>query len=192
VRAGDVNEQPRSFAGHLLLALPGIGDPRFDRAVIALCAHDDGGALGVGIGHLLPSLRLHDVLKQIDIDPGVAPNVRVHHGGPVEPQRGFILHSLDWAGQESLPVSQNWGLTSTTAILTAIAEGKGPSRWLVALGYAGWSGGQLDAELTRHGWHLGGGDPDLVFATETKERWAAAYKAEGIDPALLVGVSGSA
>ncbi len=180
------------FSGQLLLALPGIGDPRFEKAVIAICAHDENGAMGVGIGRVLPRLRLHEILRQLNIEPGKAPNVAVYQGGPVEPQRGFVLHSLDWGGAETTQVSNLWAVTSTLDILKSIAKGRGPKQWLVAMGYAGWSAGQLDEELTRHGWHMVPGTPALIYDIPVSERWHAAFESCGIDASLLSGVSGSA
>src|SRR5687768_18401680 len=95
-------ETPPFVTGQFLLAMPGIGDPRFERSVIAMCVHDEEGALGIGLGRIIPRLGFHDLLGQLDIDPGVAPNAPVHLGGPVEPQRGFVIHSRDWGGQESI------------------------------------------------------------------------------------------
>src|ERR687893_1649081 len=117
-------EEPRYLSGQLLLAMPGIGDPRFEKAVIAMCSHDEGGALGIGLGRIVPRIGFHDLLKQLDIEPGVAPDVAIHLGGPVEPQRGFLLHSNDWGGQESIDVSGRWKLSATLDILRAIAEGR--------------------------------------------------------------------
>jgi putative transcriptional regulator len=187
-----MDQHPPFLSGQLLLALPGIGDPRFERAVIAICSHDEEGALGIGIGRVLPRLRLHQILKQLDIEPGLAPDVAVHQGGPVEPQRGFVIHSLDWGGAETVQVSNLWALTSTLDILKAIAAGRGPKQWLVAMGYAGWSAGQLDEELTRHGWHMVPGSDALIYDTQVADRWTAAFRSCGIDPALLSGISGSA
>ncbi len=185
-------DSPRFLTGQLLLALPGIGDPRFEKAVIAMCKHDEEGAMGIGIGRILPRIRLHDVLKQVDIKPGDAPNVAVHSGGPVEQQRGFVVHSLDWSGEGSLQVSDRWGLSATLDILRALAAGKGPSKWLVALGYAGWSEGQLDGEMTRHGWHSVAGTDALLFDEDVSARWTAAWQSGGIDPRFLATQSGSA
>lgn len=185
-------EAPAYLTGQLLLALPGIGDPRFEHAVIAMCAHDDNGALGIGIGRLVPRLTFHGLLAQLDIDPGVAPDVAIHHGGPVEPQRGFILHSQDWAGEDSILVWNRWALTSTLDVLRAISAGTGPSRWLAALGYAGWAQGQLEAELTRHGWFATPADDSLVFDAKVGTRWAGAYAGAGIDTRLLTPNSGHA
>ena len=147
-------EQPRFLSGQFLLAMPGIGDPRFEKAVIAMCVHDEEGALGIGLGRIAPRIGFHDLLRQLDIEPGAAPNVAIHQGGPVEPQRGFILHSADWDGPDSVDVGGRWVLSATLDILKAIAAGEGPSRWVAALGYAGWQGGQLDQEMRRHGWFV--------------------------------------
>lgn len=184
--------EPRFLSGNLLLAMPGIGDARFDHAVIAMCAHDENGALGIGIGQLMPRLGLHKLLEQFEIDPAGAPDAPVHRGGPVEPQRGFVLHSNDWGGEGSMHVADRWVLTGTIDILRAIAEGRGPSRWLVALGYAGWGEGQLDGEMLRHGWHVVPGSEALIFNTDVSHRWIAAFESEGIDPRLLATESGSA
>lgn len=173
-----------------------MSDPRFERAVVAMCVHDENGAVGIGIGRKRAGLRFRDLLTQLDIDPGEAPDCAVHHGGPVEPGRGFVLHSTDWGGQDSLTVSggsgSQFGMTGTIDVLRAIAEGRGPSRWIVSLGYAGWEAGQLDKEMTRHGWFAADSSEAILFDTPTDERWAAAFKASGIDPRLLSSQTGAA
>jgi putative transcriptional regulator len=131
-------------------------------------------------------------MSQLGLDPGVAPDVAVHHGGPVEPGRGFVLHSDDWGGQDSVAVAGLGTMTGTIDVLRAIAEGKGPSRFLVALGYAGWGAGQLDEEMTRHGWFVAPGDPAIPFDTPVEERWASCFRAVGIDPRLLTAQAGAA
>ena len=189
-------DQPTFLSGKLLLAMPGMADPRFERAVIAMCVHDENGAIGVGIGHKRAGIRFRGLLKQLDIDPVEAPDCAVHHGGPVEPGRGFVLHSTDWGGQDTLhvagPDGEIFAMTGTIDVLKAIAEAKGPSRWIVALGYAGWGEGQLDEEMTRHGWFAAQATPKILFDTPTDERWAAAFKGEGIDPRLLASETGAA
>jgi len=157
-----------------------------------MCAHDEGGALGLGIGRVIPGLTLHGLLGQLDIEPGVAPDCEVHLGGPVEPQRGFVLHGTDWMGGDTLRVEDRWGLTSTLDVLRAIADGSGPQHWLVALGYAGWGEGQLDGEMRRHGWLATRGDESLIFDCEAPRRWDRAMRSAGIDPALLAATSGRA
>jgi putative transcriptional regulator len=185
-------ESPPFLTGQFLLAMPGIGDPRFSKAVIAMCAHDDRGALGIGIGHLVPEIKLHDLLGQLEVDPGVAPDTPVHYGGPVEPQRGFVLHSQDWGGEDSILVDGRWTLTSTLDVLRAIAEGRGPSRFIVSLGYAGWGEGQLDEELTRHGWFATQGNEALLFDTPVETRWTRGFADAGIDVRLLAPTTGHA
>jgi putative transcriptional regulator len=191
-----MDDAPPFLSGKLLLAMPGMADPRFERAVIALAVHDENGAVGIGIGHKRAGLRFRQLLKQLDVDPGTAPDCAVHHGGPVEPGRGFVLHSDDWGGQDTIqivgPAKIKYAMTGTIDVLKAIAEGRGPSRWLIALGYAGWGEGQLDEEMTRHGWFAAEGRPELLFDTPTDERWDRAFRAEGIDPRLLVGETGVA
>lgn len=188
--------QPSFLSGKLLLAMPGMADPRFERAVIAMCVHDENGAVGVGIGHKRAGITFRGLLRQLDIDPAEAPDCAVHHGGPVEPGRGFVLHSTDWGGQDTIQVNGDqgciFGLTGTIDILKAIAEGRGPSRWIASLGYAGWGEGQLEGEMTRHGWFAATADSAILFDTATDERWAAAFKAEGIDPRLLTTETGAA
>lgn len=177
------------LTGQVLLAMPGIGDPRFERAVIAICAHDAQGAMGIGVGATVAGLGLHELLRQFGIDPGDAPDAPVHFGGPVEPRRGFVLHSPDWGGQDTIDVAGKWALSGTIDVLKAIAEGRGPARWLVALGYAGWGEAQLDEELTRHGWFNVPGDPAIIYDTDVAQRWERGFAAMGIDPRLL-GVGG--
>ena len=133
--------EPRYLAGQLLLSMPGIGDARFDRAVIAMCVHDDDGALGIIVNAPLPALRVHELMAQLDVAAGVTPDVPVHAGGPVEPGRGFVLHSTDWSGQSTIHVAGEYALTSTLDVLKAIAAGTGPKQWLSALGYTGWAAG---------------------------------------------------
>lgn len=176
----------------MLLALPGIGDPRFERAAIALCVHDENGAFGLGLGETIAGLTLRELLEDVGIDPGVAPEAPVHYGGPVEPGRGFVLHSTDWGGEGTVEVSPIGALSASLDILRAIAEGRGPSRFLVALGYAGWAAGQLDAEMRRHGWYAGACHEKVLWNTPADRRWAETWKAEGIDPALLANQTGRA
>ncbi|QNM83944.1 YqgE/AlgH family protein [Sphingomonas sabuli] len=184
------------LSGKLLLAMPGMADPRFERAVIAICVHDENGAVGIGIGTKRAGLRFRNLLKQLELDPGAAPDRAVHHGGPVEVSRGFVLHSTDWGGQDTLQVAGPrgvlFGMTGTIDVLRAIADGRGPTQWIAALGYAGWDAGQLDEEMTRHGWFAADADESLLFDTPTDERWAAAFKAAGIDPRLLSSETGAA
>ena len=178
--------------GRLLLAMPGMPDPRFAGAAIAMCVHDENGALGIGIDSLLNGITLHPLLRDLGIDPGVAPDCGVVMGGPVESNRGFVLHSTDWTAEGSLIVSDAWSLSASREVLVAIAEGRGPRQWLVALGYAGWGAGQLDGEMRQHGWFAAQGRGEILFDTPASARWKKAWMAEGIDPALLANVTGRA
>lgn len=183
---------PPFYSGNLLLALPGIGDPNFERSVIALCVHDEGGALGINIGEEIGGLGLRELLEQFDLDGSNVPDTPVLRGGPVEPRRGFVLHSLDWGGQDMVQVGGLWGLSGSLDVLKAIAEGQGPSQYIVALGYAGWGAQQLESEMTRHGWFIAPASRDLLFDTGTGHRWAAAFRASGIDSSLLAAGAGHA
>jgi putative transcriptional regulator len=137
-------------------------------------------------------ISFHDLLGQLDIAPGVAPDVPIHAGGPVEPQRGFILHSTDWGGEESIQVGDRWTLTATLDILRAIAEGRGPTRWIAALGYAGWGrparGGAARQRLVRHS----GQRRELLYDCDVDNRWASAFMSAGVDTRMLTADFGTA
>ena len=180
------------LSGRLLLAMPGMFDPRFDHSVIAMCMHDENGAFGVGVGHVRENIRFHKLLRELDIDPGVAPDCDVHHGGPVEPGRGFVLHSSDWGGEGTVEIAGLCNLSASLDILRAIAAGRGPSRWLIALGYAGWAAGQLEEEMRHHGWFAAEPHREILFDTPWEDRWTATWRADGIDPALLASETGHA
>lgn len=126
------------------------------------------------------------------IDPGEAPDVAVHHGGPVQTGAGFVLHSPDWQDESTILCDALGGVSSSVQVLRAIAAGTGPAKWLFALGYAGWGEGQLDQEMRHHGWFAGAGRPEILFGTRTEKRWQAVWEAEGIDPALLAPQTGTA
>ena len=187
-----IMEGPAFLSGQFLLAMPGMADPSFDHAVIAMCAHNADGALGVGIGATIDGLTLHDLLDQFDIPHGAAPALPVHFGGPVEPRRGFVLHTTDWSGQDTVDVAGRWALSGTVDVLRAIADGTGPTRYIAALGYAGWGAGQLDGELGTPGWFHVAGDAALLFDTPAPDRWTSAFAKAGIDPRLLVAGIGTA
>ncbi|CAD7335676.1 YqgE/AlgH family protein [Sphingomonadales bacterium 56] len=185
-------DQLRSYAGQFLLALPGMEDMRFDHSVIAICVHDENGALGIAVGDEIEGVGLHELLESFDIDPANVPDMPVLRGGPVEPRRGFVLHSLDWKGHDMVEVGADWGLSGSLEILKAIAEGTGPSRYIVALGYAGWGAGQLDQEMTGESWFPATCSADILFDVPAEKKWAAAYAAAGVDASHLVSGAGSA
>lgn len=185
--------QPPYLSGQLLLSMPGIGDPRFERVVIAMCLHDDDGALGLVTNQPFGTLTVRDLMARLDVDPGVTPlDARVMTGGPVEPARGFVIHSPEYGRSGTTSVGDRWGLTSTLDILKDIAAGKGPRRWLSALGCTGWAAGQLDGEMLRHGWQAAPGEADIIFDTPVEQRWGAAYDRLGIAVARLSAEPGRA
>ena len=186
---------PRYLSGQLLLALPGIGDPRFERAVIAMCVHDEHGALGLMISGLHEGLMVRQLMEQLDIDPGVTPqDAPIYVGGPVEPGRGFVLHSQDYDGDGTLIVADMWSLSASQQVLKDIAAGRGPRRWLMALGYSGWGEGQLDDEMRGHGWMSldAGGLDDLIYDAQPETRWTRAFQQLGVDVAHLATAAGNA
>lgn len=175
---------PSYYTGRLLLALPAIGDPRFDHAVIAMISHDAGGAMGIGIGD--PSdLTVGELFEQANVPATIAVDGRVLIGGPVESSRGFVLHSRDWAGEGTVDVAGLFALSGALDVLKAIAAGRGPSRWQIALGYAGWAPGQLEAEIGADAWHVTPSDPEILFDLAPESRWRATMARDGIDPARL-------
>ncbi|WP_353217354.1 YqgE/AlgH family protein [Sandarakinorhabdus sp.] len=185
-------DSPRFLSGQLLLSMPGIGDDRFDRTVIAMCLHDDQGALGLVVNRPHPEISFHGVLAQLDIDPGAVPDVPVLAGGPVESGRGFVLHDADYAAAGTIRVGNAWAFTSTLDILKAIAQGRGPRRWHMVLGYAGWGAGQLEGEMRQHGWHLAPPDGRCVWDTPADRRWERAFAITGVAVANLSATPGRA
>lgn len=180
--------------GHLLIAMPGMGDTRFERSVIFLCAHSNEGAMGLIVNKPAPDLSFADLLTQLKIEPRVdVRGIRVHVGGPVEHGRGFVLHSSDYRVEESsLAVGKGFSMTATVDILQDIARGAGPHRALLALGYAGWGPGQLESEIQANGWLTAPADSDLVFSRADPEKWGAALRSISIDPRLLSAGGGRA
>lgn len=182
------------LTGKLLIAMPGMGDPRFDRSVIFMCSHGTDGAMGL-IVNKPADLRLGDLLAQMDMaceDPAVA-QAAVRFGGPVETGRGFVLHSSDYsANLHSLKVTDKFSMTATLDILEDIANARGPARKALMLGYSGWGPGQLEAEISDNGWLTAEADSDLVFNTPDEDKWEAALKSLGIDALLLSASAGHA
>lgn len=187
-------EIPQDLTGKLLIAMPGIGDPRFETAVVFLCAHSDEGAMGLMINKTSAEIAVSDVLDQLDIHP--TPHMRalpVHFGGPVEMGRGFVLHSPDYdADHASMEVDGRFAMTASRDILADMAQGGGPVERLLCLGYAGWGPGQLEAELADNGWLICEADPEIVFAREDGGKWESALLSLGVNPALLSADAGHA
>ncbi len=181
------------LTGQLLIAMPGMSDPRFARTVVYLCAHNAEGAMGLVINRLIGSITFPDLLEQLGIesaDPGS--NIEVHFGGPVESGRGFVLHSADYEQDGTLKVSNILSLTATIDILRDMAAGGGPRLSMLALGYAGWGPGQLDSEIQANGWLHVEADEALVFDEELDSKWERAISKLGIDPSMLSGDAGHA
>ena len=182
------------LSGKLLIAMPGMGDPRFEKSVIFLCAHSEDGAMGLIINKPAPEVRFSSLLEQLKITPANrADDIRVHFGGPVEHGRGFVLHTGDYQSTGStLRVDDRFGMTATLDILEEIARGTGPACSMLALGYAGWGPGQLEDEIRQNGWLTADASPELVFSAEDATKWERALKVLGIDPLLLSAAAGRA
>jgi len=183
-----------TLAGKLLVAMPGIGDPRFDRTVIYMCAHDAEHAMGLVINRPKDEITLKDVLGHLGLEanPDISERV-VLDGGPVAPERGYVLHSEDFAaGDATQDVGPGVRLTATRDILEAVAGDDAPARYLLALGCAGWGAGQLEDELRHNAWLVVDADNAIVFSEALDQKWTAAIKSLGFDPSQLMGEAGSA
>lgn len=184
-----------SLTGRLLVAMPGIGDPRFEHAVILVCAHDPDHAMGLRIDRPAPGVALNSVLTRLDV---VAPDrtaaMPVLVGGPVDRERGFVLHTDDWmVDDSSSPVSEGLALTATREALAAMTDPlTGPRHAVLLLGYAGWGDGQLEEELADNVWLTADADLDLLFDTDFDTKWARALAGIGVDAARLSSQSGRA
>lgn len=182
-----------SLSGQLLIAMPQMQDPRFSRAVIFMCMHNEGGAMGLVINKLIDSLTLPSLLDQLGIE-GSAISVKtpVHFGGPVEAHHGFVLHSADYVEDCTLVVEGGVALTASLGILRAMADGKGPRHSFLALGYAGWGPGQLDRELQANGWLHVQSDETILFDAALQDKWLKALGKIGISPVALSSEAGHA
>jgi putative transcriptional regulator len=197
----DNSSERRYLDGRLLIAMPVMGDPRFERSVIYMCAHSADGAMGIIINQRAPNISFTELLEQLNIVPpedrirlpaGLTA-MAVHLGGPVETGRGFVLHSADYFKAEStLPIDESVCLTATIDILRDIAKGSGPHKALLALGYAGWAPGQLETEIHANGWLNCPADPELIFDPAVDRKYSRALHKIGIDPIRLVNDSGHA
>ena len=188
-----VKPEPGYFTGQLLIAMPHMGDPRFARSIIYICAHTSDGAMGLVINRQIDSITFTDLLKQLNIETADIDNrIQVMFGGPVEVGRGFVLHTSDYVEKSTLLVDEDVALTATLDVLRDIAAGSGPRRNLLALGYAGWGPGQLDAEIEANGWLNVAADEDLVFDKNLDSKWERAMGKLGVDLTMLSGQSGHA
>ena len=190
----DSASEPTDLTGKILIAMPGMGDPRFEHSVIYLCAHSEEGAMGLIVNKPSADVSMAALLEQLSItpSPGLGPR-QVHFGGPVEMGRGFVLHSPDYmSGLTTLQVNDGFSMTGTLDVLETIARGDGPANWMAMLGYAGWGPGQLEEELAENGWLVCDATPELVFETADASKWEAALNSMGVSAHLLSAEGGRA
>lgn len=172
--------------GKLLIAMPGMPDPRFEKSVIFMCAHSAKGAMGIIINKPIEGLSFRELMEKFDIAVTTdGPQTPILFGGPVNMGRGFVLHSADYGTPDAtLSIANGISLTATTDILEAISKGRGPSKSMLALGYAGWGDGQIESEILANGWIHCDADPELIFDTDYDARWETAINKLG------AGISG--
>ncbi len=183
------------LAGRLLVAMPGIGDPRFERAVILLCEHDQAHAMGLTVNRPVEGLTIADLLTRLGVEPGPdGPDDLVLMGGPVEPERGFVLHTHDQgAGPGSVQVTDGLMLTASREILRILATPAArPRRAAMAVGYAGWEGGQLEREIKENVWLTCEADEGLLFDDDHVHKWSRALAKIGVSPENLSAQPGRA
>lgn len=182
------------LGGKLLIAMPGMGDPRFAASVILVCAHSVEGAMGLIINKPTPELSFTGLLDQLGIPhDDTGRTIHVHFGGPVERARGFVLHSPDYRHDgATMDIEGGYGMTATQEVLTALGRGEGPKSAILALGYAGWGPGQLESELARNDWLTVDAAEELIFAVDDAGKWSAALRKLGVDPLALSPAAGHA
>lgn len=185
--------QATNLSNHFLIAMPTLADPNFHHAVTYICEHNLEGAMGLIINRPM-DLNLSDVLQQMDIEvkDKQIEQVSVFYGGPVQEERGFVLHQPATLWESSVIVSDELAITTSKDILIEIAQGKGPAQYLITLGYAGWGAGQLEAELAGNSWLSGPADLNVVFEEPAESRWMSAAEGLGVDINLLSGDTGHA
>jgi putative transcriptional regulator len=192
---GSGASQARGFLdGQMLIATPAMPDERFARSVIYMCAHSSEGAMGIIVNQPAAHISFPDLLVKLDVIPATdiiqvrsrASDVTVLKGGPVETERGFVLHSADFFIENStLPIDEGICLTATLDILKAIARGTGPASAVLALGYAGWSPGQLENEMQQNGWLHCSADAELIFGLDIEAKYDRALRKIGVRPGML-------
>ncbi len=185
------------FPGKLLLAMPTLGDPRFHRAVILLCAHDENGAMGLVVNHVMAGVEFSHLVKQLEMTSDIqvaipAPTVPVLSGGPVENSRGFLLHSAEFKHKDTVAVADAYAITGTIEALRDVATGQGPEKVLFILGYAGWGAGQLEREIQDNAWLVTEPDPAIIFGTAPEQKWEMAVQKLGFSSSMLSRETGRA
>ena len=183
-----------SFKGQYLIATPAMGDPRFTQSVIYLCGHDASGAMGIVVNRSKMGLNMSELLEHVGVEGEVrVADTAVLEGGPVDIDRGFVLHSPDWFREDAtLRVCDAVGLTTTKDVLEALVSDDAPERAVLAVGYAGWGPGQLESEIADNAWLLCGGDEGLVFGDSLDGKWAEALGRIGVSPEQLAAFGGTA
>jgi putative transcriptional regulator len=181
------------LTNQLLIAMPSMGDPNFSQTVVLICDHSSESALGVIVNKPLP-MRMAEIFEQLDIEiaAGPLPERQVLRGGPMQTDRGFVVHRAGGEWDSTLKVSDALHVTTSRDILAAMAAGDGPADAVVALGYAGWAGGQLEAEIRANAWLCAPVDPALIFDMPFESRWQAAARLLGVELARLSPISGNA
>lgn len=188
-----IETEPTDLTGKLLIAMPGMGDTRFEKSVVVMVAHGADGSMGLIINKPAPAIELSHLLEQLSIEGEGGANEPVFFGGPVENSRGFVLHSTDYNQDDTtLSIDAQFGMTATLDILQAMAVGQGPDQSIVALGYAGWGPGQLEEEIAQNGWLVADAPFDLVFSEDHSGKWIAAIETLGINPIMLSAEGGTA
>ena len=187
-------ENPSDLTGKFLIAMPGIGDPRFENALVYLCAHSEDGTMGLIVNRQSDDVVIDDVLDQLEIKAcDDMPALAVHFGGPVEMGRGFVLHEAAYQdGDATMVVDENFAMTASQDILKDIARGQGPERRIFCLGYAGWGPQQLEDEISANGWLTCDASKDIVFKLPDARKWEATLKTLGVSPEFLSGAAGHA
>lgn len=182
------------LSGRMLIAMPGMGDSRFEHSVVVMCDHSAEGAMGLIINKSSSDLDMPSLLSKLEIDPVAdLSRARVHFGGPVEIGRGFVLHDDDYHGSSStVQVVQGVRMTATLDVLEDIAAGTGPAQWQMMLGYAGWGAGQLEGELAQNAWLVCDASPQLIFDIPDAARWEAALESLGVSSVALSASGGRA
>lgn len=182
-----------TYTGKFLLAMPGMGDPRFEKGVIYVCSHTDEGAMGLMINHPAETLDFAKLLDELNIpSPEKLADVPVHLGGPVEQGRGFVLHSADYVQDSTMVISETVAITATVDILKALAAGTGPRNHLLVLGYTGWGAGQLEQEMQENAWHMADADDEIIFHAPDESKWSLAMAQLGVDVSMLSTEAGHA
>lgn len=181
------------LSGQFLIAMPGMGDPRFDKSLIFLCDHSEDGAMGLIVNKPIVETDFAEICDFLDIECAQERDVSVLYGGPVDTQKGLVLHSPEFHTSKSNELSTSaYSLTGTRDVIEALAQGVGPKSAFLAMGYAGWGAGQLESELQQNVWLVGTSDHDLIFGHEHDVKWEMALMQAGVDPRLLVPPAGHA